>query len=62
MREANDRRRWRGDIDSVIELNEPNPKQPGSKCYQRDDKYKNGMTIRQYVSSCAECPRPMDLG
>ena len=60
MRGAKDRRRWRGDVDSVIELIEPNPKQPGSKCYQRYGKYQNGMTVRQYVDSCIECPRPDD--
>src|SRR6188472_908628 len=60
MRGANDRRRWRGDVKSIIELIERNPKQHGSKCYQRYDKYQSGMTVRQYVDSCSDCPRPRD--
>lgn len=60
MRGTNDRRRWRGDTDSVIELVKPNPKQSGSKCYQRYAKYRNGMTVRQYVYACEGCPRPND--
>ncbi len=60
MSGLNDRRRWRGDVDSVIELIEPNPKLQESKCYQRYDKYRNGMTVRQYVHDCIRCPRPAD--
>ncbi|MBV8553192.1 MAG: hypothetical protein JOY54_17990 [Acidobacteriaceae bacterium] len=60
MRSSKDRRRWRGDIDSVIELVEPNPKQHGSKCYERYENYRNGMTVRQYINAFAEYPRPSD--
>jgi hypothetical protein len=57
---SNDRRRWRGDVDSVIELIKPNPKQRGSKCYERYERYRNGMTVRQYIEGCATRPRPND--
>ena len=52
---------WTGDLDSVIRLEvQENPKRLGSKCRQRFDRYKNGMTVREYVRACTDAPRPND--
>jgi hypothetical protein len=60
MSEASSRRRWRGDPASVIEVLQGNPKRLGSKCRERFQRYRNGMTVEQYVTACATAPRPMD--
>jgi len=52
---------WKGDTQSVIRVNvSENPKRLGSKCRERFDRCRNGMTVREYQAACKSAPRPND--
>jgi hypothetical protein len=60
MSPSNSRRRWKGDPASIVEVLQNNPKLPGSKSYDRFQRYCTGMTVREYVDACATAPRAKD--
>ena len=53
---------WKGDRSSTISLVDPNknPKRVGSKAAVRFSRYRNGMTVKQYVEACKDAPRGSD--
>jgi hypothetical protein len=55
-------KRWKGDRSSIIRLVhlQGNPKRAGSKAENRFSRYRDGMTIDQYIEACRDAPRGED--
>jgi hypothetical protein len=52
---------WTGDRPFVVEVQVPeNPKRLGSKCQERFDRYRTGMTVEEHIEACKTAPRPND--